>query len=157
MLAHCAWNNSMPNVHGTIRCPMCMEQFDAQWSKTLGEMIYGHYRRKLSLDHPFHMILQMYFDNMVEGRPLHHRCTTSNLLNLWVTIVNNFHILGMNMLLTLNSQLEYWKELPIQHLFNPMHIMKNVCHFFILHLQRVKDTDSVKDDLEESNIEHILW
>jgi len=138
-------------------CPLCMKQFNAQWLATLGKMIYGHYRRELSLDHPFHTILKMYFDNVVEGRPPRHRCTTSNMMNLWVTIVDNSHILGINMLSTLNSQLEYWKELPIQHLLNPMNIMKNVCHFLILHLQGVKDIDYRKDDLEESNTKHMLW
>jgi hypothetical protein len=97
---------------GHHACPLCMEQLDAWWSTTLGKMIYGHYRRELSLDHPFHMILKLYFDNTVEGRPLHHRCTTSNLMNLWVTIANNSHTLGMNMLSTLNSQLEYWRNYP---------------------------------------------
>jgi hypothetical protein len=40
---------------------------------------------------------------------------------------------------------------------DPMHSMKNVCHFLILHLQGVKDTNFEKDDLEESNTKHMLW
>jgi hypothetical protein len=94
-------------------CPFCTQQLDARWSTTLGKMIYGHCRRKLSFNHPFRMIFKIYFDNVVEGRPPCHRCPTSNLMNLWVTIPNNSHTLGVNMLSTLNSQLEYWKELPI--------------------------------------------
>jgi len=70
---------------------------------------------------------------------------------------DSLHTPGMNRLSALNSQLEYWKELPIQHLLDPMHIMKNVCHSFLLHLQGAKDTDSRKDDLEVSNTKHMLW
>jgi len=63
----------------------------------------------------------------------------------------------MNRLSTLNSQLEYWKELPIQHLLDPMHIMKNVCHSLFFHLQGAKDTYFGRDDLEVSNTKHMLW
>jgi hypothetical protein len=34
--------------------------------------------------------------------------------------------------------------------------MKNVCHFFLFHLQEAKDIDSGKDDLEVSNTKHML-
>jgi hypothetical protein len=78
-------------------------------------------------------------------------------MNLWVITATSLHILGMNRLLALNSQLEYWKELPIQHLHDPMHIMKNLCHFLFLHLKGAKDIDSRRDDLEVSNTKHMLW
>jgi hypothetical protein len=78
-------------------------------------------------------------------------------MNLWVMTADSLHTPGMNRLSALNSQLEYWKELPIQHLLDPMHIMKNVCHFLLLHLQGAKDTDSERDDLEVSNTKHMLW
>jgi hypothetical protein len=78
-------------------------------------------------------------------------------MNLCITIIDSLHIPRMNRLLALNSQLEYWKELPIQHLFDPMHIMKNVCHSLLLHLQGAKDTNSRKDELEVSNTKHMLW
>jgi hypothetical protein len=137
--------------------PWCMEQLDARWSIALRKMIYGHYKGELPLDHPFRTSLRMYFDNIVERRPPCRRCTTYDWMNLWVTTANSLHIPGMNRLLALNSQLEYWKELPIQHLLNPMHIMKNVCHSLFLHLQGTKDTDSRRDDLEVSNTKDMLW
>jgi hypothetical protein len=38
-----------------------------------------------------------------------------------------------------------------------MHIMKNVCHFLLFHLQGAKDTNFGRDDLEVSNTKHMLW
>ncbi len=38
-----------------------------------------------------------------------------------------------------------------------MHIMKNVCHSLLIHLQGAKDTYSERDDLEVSNTKHMLW
>jgi hypothetical protein len=35
--------------------------------------------------------------------------------------------------------------------------MKNVCHSLLLHLQRAKDTNFGRDDLEVSNTKHMLW
>jgi len=63
----------------------------------------------------------------------------------------------MNRLSALNSHLEYCKELRIKHLFDLMHIMKNVCHYLFLHLQGAKNTDSGGDNLEVSNTKHMLW
>jgi hypothetical protein len=120
-------------------------------------MIYGHYKRELPSDHPFQTSLRMYFDNTMEGKQPCWRCTTHDWMNLWVTITDSLHIPRMNKLLALNSQLEYWKELPIQCLLDLMHIMKNVCHFLFFHLQGAKDIDSERDDLEVSNTKHMLW
>jgi hypothetical protein len=86
-----------------------------------------------------------------------HLIEDAQHMNLWVMTTNNLHILGMNKLLTLNSQLEYLKELPIQHLLDLMHIMKKMCDYLILHLQGAKDIDFRRDDLEVSNTEHMLW
>jgi hypothetical protein len=38
-----------------------------------------------------------------------------------------------------------------------MHIMKNVCHSLLLHLQGAKVTYFGRDDLEVSNTKHMLW
>jgi hypothetical protein len=119
---------------GQHACPWCMEQLDARWLTTLGKIIYGHYRRELPSNHPFRTSLRMYFDYTMERRSPCRRCTTYDWMNLWVTIVDNLHTPRVNMLLALNSKLEYWKELPIHHLLDPMHIMKNVCHSLLLHL-----------------------
>jgi hypothetical protein len=140
---------------GHYACPWCMEQLDAQWSTTLKKMIYGHYRRELPSDHPFRSSLKMYFDNTEERRPPCRRCTAYDWMNLWVMTVDSLHAPGMNRLSAL--KLEYWKELPIQHLLDPTHIMKNVCHSLLLHLQGAKDTNSGRDDLEVSNTMHMLW
>jgi hypothetical protein len=78
-------------------------------------------------------------------------------MNLWVIIADSLHTPGMNRLLALNLQLEYYKKLPIQHLLDPMHIMNNVCHSLLLHLQGAKYIDSRRDDLEVSNTKHMLW
>ncbi len=98
-------------------------------------------------NHPFRIFLRMYFDNIVERKPPCRKCTTYNWMNLWVTTADNLHTPRMNRLLALNSQLKYWKELPIQHLLDPMYILKNVCHSLFLHWQRAKDTDPRRDDL----------
>ncbi len=149
--------SSSLKTKGHYACPWCMEQLDARWSTSLRKMIYGHYSRKLPPNHPFQTSLRMYFDNTVERRPPCWKCTTYDWMNLWVITATSLHILGMNRLLALNSQLEYWKELPIQHLHDPMHIMKNLCHFLFLHLKGAKDIDSRRDDLEVSNTKHMLW
>ncbi len=140
MLAHGAWNNLMPNG----------QQDWERWSM----VIIG---KNCHLTIHFEPLLRMYFDNIVERRPPCRRCIAYDWMNLWVMTADSLHTPTMNRLSTLNSQFEYWKELPIQHLLDLMHIMKNVCHSLLLHLQGAKNTNSRKDDLEVSNTKHMLW
>jgi hypothetical protein len=129
-------------------CPWCMEQLNAWWSTTLGKMIYGYYRRKLPSNHPFWISLRMYFWQHSGKKATLLEMHNIQWMNLWVTTADNLHTPRMNRLSTLNSHLKYWKELPIRHLLDSMYIVKNVCHFFLLHLQRAKDIDSGRDDLK---------
>ncbi|MCO5587908.1 hypothetical protein L7F22_041860 [Adiantum nelumboides] len=54
-------------------------------------------------------------------------------------------------------QLEYWKDLKIFHLLNPMHIFKNVGHSLWKHLTGLKDTKQAKNDLKERNCKSNIW
>ncbi|MCO5570704.1 hypothetical protein L7F22_024431 [Adiantum nelumboides] len=54
-------------------------------------------------------------------------------------------------------QLEYWKDLKICHLLDPMHIFKNVGHSLCKHLTGLKDTEQAKNDLKERNCKSDLW
>ncbi|MCO5571184.1 hypothetical protein L7F22_024918 [Adiantum nelumboides] len=54
-------------------------------------------------------------------------------------------------------QLEYWKDLKICHVLNPMHIFKNVGHSLWKHLTGLKDTEQARNDLKERNCKSDLW
>ncbi|MCO5556412.1 hypothetical protein L7F22_009961 [Adiantum nelumboides] len=54
-------------------------------------------------------------------------------------------------------QLEYWKDLKIFHLLNPMHIFKNVGHSLWKNLTSLKDTEQARNDLKERNCKSNLW
>lgn len=47
--------------------------------------------------------------------------------------------------------LEYWKDLKICHLLDPMHIFKNVGHSLWQHLVGLKDTMTTRNDLNNQD------
>ncbi|MCO5601656.1 hypothetical protein L7F22_055779 [Adiantum nelumboides] len=53
--------------------------------------------------------------------------------------------------------LEYWKDLKICHLLDPMHIFKNVGHSLWQHLVGFKDTAAARNDLKDRNSKPNLW
>ncbi|MCO5560062.1 hypothetical protein L7F22_013668 [Adiantum nelumboides] len=53
--------------------------------------------------------------------------------------------------------LEYWKDLKICHLLDPMHIFKNVGHSLWEHLVGLKDTTAARNDLKDQNSKPNLW
>lgn len=65
------------------------------------------------------------------------------------TPTNPVHVHGVKRVSAL-FQLPYWKELPICHTIDVMHIERNVCHSILLYLFGDKDIVAVRRDLEDA-------
>ena len=59
--------------------------------------------------------------------------------------------------LSASYELSYWRSLSLQHCLNPMHILKNVCKYFISHLMGEQANIAARRDLEFSNTKQQLW
>ena len=64
---------------------------------------------------------------------------------------------GMKRTISIFFTLEYWQDLKIAHLLDPMHIFKNVGELLWKHLTGEKDTLSARADLEVANQKSALW
>lgn len=164
------------STKGYKACPPCGDWLRSKYSRSLGKNVYLRHRRFLPADHTLRSRAQArHFNGKVENGHCPKRMTPMDWYRKWTM----GPILDPESELTSNEDddvrarardktsmapcisiwynLEYWKDLKITHLLDPMHIFKNVAHSLWKHLVGLKDSEGARADLKYHNYKPTLW
>ncbi|MCO5607792.1 hypothetical protein L7F22_061993 [Adiantum nelumboides] len=162
---------------GYKACPLCGDWLRSTHSKNLNKNIYLRHRRFLPEEHYLQNRRQaIHFNGKVEEGRCPIPNTPKDLYLKWTVgpaIDPESEIIsgddddavkvrdrGKRSLAQSPSiwyTLEYWKDLKICHLLDPMHIFKNVGHSLWQHLVGFKDKAAARNDLKNQNSKPNLW
>ncbi|MCO5560628.1 hypothetical protein L7F22_014244 [Adiantum nelumboides] len=161
------------STKGYKACPICGDWLKSTYSKHLNKNIYLQHRRFLPEDHSLRQRTQArHFNGKVESGQCPIAMTPMDWYNKWTEgpLIDPESKLasdeeddrgqGRSTLtpsISIWFQLEYWKDLKICHLLDPMHIFKNVGHSLWKHHTGLKDTEQARNDLKERNCKSDLW
>jgi hypothetical protein len=136
-------------------------------------LFLDEYKRFLQMDHPFQDESKHLFNGLEESHPPPSWTTNKVWVALWrkaIEIHESWRLetirlgdpimdppLGLKRLIFGFHTLDYWPELFIHHLFDPMHIVKNVWKSLLCHILGEKDTKASRANLLASNIKKSCW
>lgn len=136
-------------------CFLCGPNLVARYSHSLKKVVYENHRKYLHEGHPFRDTHRRGFGGRVEREMPPKRMSVEDWRKLWEESQAK-PIDGMKRL-SIFHRLEYWNNLLINHLLDPMHIFKNVGESIWKHLIGEKDTIAARHDLKESNTKKEYW
>ena len=160
---------------GYKACPPCGDSLYSKYSKNLKKNIYLGHRRYLPPGHILRSKVQARnFNGKVENGQCPQRMNPMDWYRKWTTgslieaeLTSNINedddchnagnITSMSTSISIWYTLEYWKNLKITHLLDPMHIFKNVAHSLWKHLVGLKDIEAAREDLKHQNYKPTLW
>jgi len=149
-------------VHGKEACPLCGEDIVSEYLKHSRKHVYMGNRRALRRDHPYRKLHKAF-----NGKPEHR--LSPKILNghevyekvkdIEITYGKKGSKLsnrGYKKKSIFFNKLLYWRDLPVRHCLDFMHIEKNVCDNIINTLLnvpgRTKDNKAARDDLADMGI-----
>ena len=161
------------STKGYKACPICGDWLKSTYSKHLNKNIYLRHRRFLPEDHPLRRRTQArHFNGKIESGRCPIAMTPMDWYKKWTEgpLIDPESELasdgddergrGRSTLtpsISIWFRLEYWKDLKICHLLDPMHIFKNIGHSLWKHITGLKDTEKARNDLKERNSKSDLW
>ena len=147
------------STKGYHACPTCGPNLHARYSKDLNKCVYPGYRRFLPMNHEMRRKDKRHYNSKVENAPPPHRMSPNDWYEEWskVTMQDSDQRLDGMKGLSIFYELEYWKELKICHLLDPMHVFKNVAESLWRHITGQKDSLGARRDLQKCKIKQDLW
>ena len=165
------------STKGYKACPPCGDWLRSKYSQSLSKNIYLCHQQFLPSEHVLRSKANArHFNGRVENGRCPMRMTPRDWYVKWtnrplidpeseVTSDNDDELRpssrggkkSMAQHCSIWYMLEYWKDLKITHLLDPMHIFKNVAHSLWNHLVGFKDTEAARTDLKICNCKPSLW
>ncbi|XP_058087532.1 uncharacterized protein LOC131234619 [Magnolia sinica] len=163
-------------THAQYACPVCAEGTIAERLKSGKKYSYQGHRRFLPINHVFRTQKAAFNNKVEEGRPSHRLSGSeveAKVIGIQMDIgkskgkkrksygddsTGNITAWYKRSIL---FDLPYWKELPVRHNLDVMHVIKNVGDHLLLTILEVKDKAkddiSACEDLKKMNIMKDLW
>lgn len=146
-------------------CPTCGPDLGtvARHSKECSKMIYLGHTQYLPLDHPWRRSHEYFLDEVNGGddqRPIPVWKDSTYWMRVWDRVNNPNDPLRLAQCGIVSRSvlhdLEYWRELKIIHLLDPMHIEGNMGKSLVKHLFGVSGKAWTKACIE-NGVHHHLW